>query len=443
MKLRYVVLLFPLTLLMFLTVPAQLAVSEKSTLYKRAKLVKDSYSSVAISPHGDYFAFGKEGLFRLMDYKALGCEFSLERSPMVYASVFSQGKGNMKLALGLSDGTILLQSASYLWDKNTMQTDSILHGHESPIYAVAFCADGRTLASGGKDGAIMLWDALKKEYLFTLQGHIKAVNSIAFSPDGQLLASGTSDGKVRLWHLLTQKELTVLQGHAGSINAVAFSPDGQTLASGGKDGKIKLWDISKPRESGKREPVLLGEHISSVNVVAFSPDKRTLASGGEDKVLLWDIQTGQKIDPINHYIEEYKEAEIYDFSGLIEMKHKTAILSLVFSSSGQKLISGDDSGSILFWDLPKIGIMPDRDELFYASVPEPLIEQLKQFDKEGPEITASNPADVGELRVDSTQEAAPDTTKVQPSEQPATSAPPIADDVEKVASKQWKCFTES
>ena len=55
--------------------------------------------------------------------------------------------------------------------------------------------------------SIKLWDIEHGNLRFTFRGHTSAVKSLAFSADEKLLASGGRDGTVRLWRMATEEDV--------------------------------------------------------------------------------------------------------------------------------------------------------------------------------------------------------------------------------------------
>jgi WD40 repeat protein len=165
-----------------------------------------------------------------------------------------------------------------------------LQGHKDEVIAGAFSPDGKTFATGSKDGTVMVWDISSGnaigQALDVTTGEI-GVTGVAFSPDGKVLATA-SQREIALWDVSSHRQIGIpLVGHEERrlVFGVDVGPDGKTLASSSFDGTIALWDASSRRQFGH----LKGRHAQLYGL-AFNWDGKTLASGAQDgTIALWKV----------------------------------------------------------------------------------------------------------------------------------------------------------
>ena len=169
-----------------------------------------------------------------------------------------------------------------LWEVTSRQLRFTLKGHTKEIETLTFTADGKTLASGSRDGTIRLWDTSTGNQTTSFSS--RQNTALAFSADSKILASIYNKG-IKLWDMTTGNELATLKGDIGICYALAFSTDSKIIASGSHDGTILTWDIA----TGSKLTTFTG-HDNWIKALTFSPDGKTLASGSEDGVIfLWDV----------------------------------------------------------------------------------------------------------------------------------------------------------
>jgi WD40 repeat protein/serine/threonine protein kinase len=232
-----------------------------------------------------------------------------------------------KLAVGGWDGRVTL------WNRRKAQVIELPKKHDGPVYALAFDAHGKRLASGS-EREIRLWDAEDGEALLPpLRGHLHTVQWLSFALDEQSLVSCGGEKAVILWNVGEEQQChRRYPVHEDSVWSAVFSPDGKRMASCSDDGVVKLWTLSQ--ETGLKNPQSVA-YPAGVNWLAFSPDGKLLASACDDhRVRLCDVASGKS----------------WNLSASPSGDHKGIVLAVAFSPNGRMLASGGTDNAIKVWE---------------------------------------------------------------------------------------------
>ena len=222
-----------------------------------------------------------------------------------------------------------------------------LRKHGGPVRGLAFSPDSTLLATtdNGQSPIVVLWDITKRKPVERrkLIGHTSPITALAFSTDGRTLISAGSakgDSNVRLWDVFTGQQTARLSGHTDSINGVVGLPDGKSFVSASSDGTARVW------QNTLRPSELATLHDETMQRVV----KATLSNAGDFHVWATNegtVHTGLVRDTFNTgrpqgrtpFTLEPLDAKAPDF----------AIHSLAISDDGQHVAAGTNLGLVV-WD---------------------------------------------------------------------------------------------
>ena len=242
----------------------------------------------------------------------------------VYDLVFSPC--GQFLAASLQDSTTRENIEVQVWniDKETLETTYTDYGGTRAI--LAYSPDGALRVADVYEDKVVMWDASRGEKLDTIeyQGkHRTDHRAECISTDGQQFAIATRS-EIRVWRAGTPAAVAPHTVPNSIPDSLFFYQSDKRLVCKYWNGGIVFWDVVQeqvipppipPKSRGKR--------------CALSACEELLALIGEDGQTLevWNITSGAQI------------AELTE--------HQSSITTVVFSPSGEHLISGDTDGKLI------------------------------------------------------------------------------------------------
>jgi DNA-binding SARP family transcriptional activator/WD40 repeat protein len=160
-----------------------------------------------------------------------------------------------------------------------------------PAWALTFSADGRWLATGGREPVVQLWDARRRTAAKSVLAGIPA--DLSLSPDGTMLAAtllnANFGGGLQIRSVPALEAIRTVGVPIGTVGR--FSPDGRSLIYGDRDGRVWTLDTRTWRPRGR--PINAHPPILTADL---SPDGRLLATTSTDGTgRLWDVASRRPI----------------------------------------------------------------------------------------------------------------------------------------------------
>jgi WD40 repeat protein len=283
-----------------------------------------------------------------------------------------------------------------VWRTGDWGLSSILTGHTNALTNVSFSGDGEHVVTTGKDGTARVSHTETGDELFVLAGHRNWVESAAFSgAAGSPIVTAGPDGTVRVWDGVFQPELDELAQVGAPVTDLAAGDDRVIVWTA--DGRARTLDVGSgevldvepaPKRRPRRvegpdgrsatmrgrlvvvrqdgETATLTGHRDRVTAVTFSPQGALLATTSRDQVArIWSLSTNELVRSLQHNTE-VRDAEFSPDgrwlvtatlrAGLWDAQagenvlrlqgHDGPITAVAFDSSGGKILTGGDDGTV-------------------------------------------------------------------------------------------------
>ncbi|XP_055384778.1 phosphoinositide 3-kinase regulatory subunit 4 [Condylostylus longicornis] len=274
-------------------------------------------------------------------------------------------------ASGSIDGTVRLWDCNKLNGNQTINKSRQMYLAKTPVYSIAPCDGGQSLAVGGKDSSLVILRIDRNSSKMALQtaiyldenknGHDEGsiVDMQPFEQNcSSLIVFATLYGNIIAWDMRMQDSVWKLQNELkhGVITTICADPSGSWLAAGTSGGKHICWDLRF------RLPIAEIRHpsdswIRKITCHPTEPSCLISASQSNNEVSIWNIETGHR-----QTVLWASAAPVLSNTSMNNPSTSCGILTGVVDEC-PFILTGSSDQRIRYWDL----VSPENSSLIVPS----------------------------------------------------------------------------
>ncbi|KIK70124.1 hypothetical protein GYMLUDRAFT_187734 [Collybiopsis luxurians FD-317 M1] len=307
---------------------------------------QESISSLAVSPSGEWLAFGASHLGQLLVWEWQSESYILkQQGHFLDLNTLAYAPDGQIIATGGDDGKIKI------WSTQSSFCFVTFSEHSAPVTGIAFARYGtNVLFSASLDGTVRAYDLVRYRNFrtFTSPSPVQ-FTCIAVDPSGEVVAAGSTDTfEIFVWSVQTGKLLDVLTGHEAPVSTLEFCPEGTNqLASGSWDRTVRVWNVfGRSRAS---EPFTLS---SDVLALAWRPDGKEMAVSTLDgQITFFDVAQSKQTNVINGR-NDISGGRLADSrTSAANSTAGKSFNSLTYTADGRCILAGGNSKYVVLYDV--------------------------------------------------------------------------------------------
>jgi WD40 repeat protein len=204
----------------------------------------------------------------------------------------------------------------------------------SEVFAIT--QDGKTTVSCLNNKVLIVLNLTTGQEIRTLMEHPSHnISAVAITPDNNRIVSYSTDGTYIIWAMNTGQKIYEIKRHYSEVFAIFITPNGKRALSCSIDNTCIIWEIN----TGRILHTLKG-FASSTSEIAFTPDGKRAISLSHYDVIIWDLDSGQRI----YTMEDAPRDNIHWWGSYF-------LSSVAITQDGRKAITGSETGTSLVWNL--------------------------------------------------------------------------------------------